>query len=425
MAPRKAHQKSRRGCVECKRRHVKCDETRPTCQRCTLSERLCTWEALRNVHESRSASSQAASETHAQSPAQPQSQSQIASRPPSPVTHAISTRPHSPSQNHGGSSSDVLITGPSDISVNMDHLELIYHFYTETCQTLVKTEDQLRRYRALVVEQGLKRPFLMHQILAFSALHLSLRRPQRQDYYRGIATALQTKALAGLTEILPQVDASNCLDVLLFSHLIGLHVFRDIFTSLKDDFNAFMEALVGCIRLLQGVNVVIRSWRDVLRRTEIGSLMDEAEDARMMQKNSLGECLPLHELMDNADLSQPSIDACQKALNKLQEFFHIENAYPEDRTSSANAIFGWLVTASTKYTELLAQKRQEALVLLAYYAVLLHRRRESWVVGNAGRRLFKALTTHLGSGWEPFLAWPRSVFHEDEDLGPTPVSTSS
>ncbi|PYH81811.1 hypothetical protein BO82DRAFT_74916 [Aspergillus uvarum CBS 121591] len=43
MRPRKAHTKSRTGCVECRRRHIKCDESRPQCKRCRNSARECAF----------------------------------------------------------------------------------------------------------------------------------------------------------------------------------------------------------------------------------------------------------------------------------------------------------------------------------------------------------------------------------------------
>ncbi|KAH7126422.1 hypothetical protein B0J13DRAFT_565480 [Dactylonectria estremocensis] len=42
---RKFHAKSRTGCVCCKRRRVKCDETRPGCTRCAKTHRRCTYES--------------------------------------------------------------------------------------------------------------------------------------------------------------------------------------------------------------------------------------------------------------------------------------------------------------------------------------------------------------------------------------------
>ncbi|RMZ77569.1 hypothetical protein DV737_g4252, partial [Chaetothyriales sp. CBS 132003] len=269
--------------------------------------------------------------------------------------------------------------GLSDPVINIDHLELLYHFYTDTCNTLNRTQDQSELYRNLVVTQGIANPFLMLQILAFSAIHLSILRPQRQEYYHSLATSLQSKAVAEFNEILPRVDATNCLPVLVFSHLIGLHVFHDIFASLKDDFNSFMDGLVGCVRLLRGINVVINTWWDVLVQSELGIIIKEAEQIRFSEKASRGECSPLRDLVQTADLSASSKEACAEALDKLQDYFDADNVYPGGSLATTSSIFAWFVTASSQYTELVDQRRPEALILLAYYALLLHRRRQSWV----------------------------------------------
>lgn len=261
----------------------------------------------------------------------------------------------------------------------------------------------------------------MQQLLACSAIHLAVLRPHRRDYYHSLATSLQSDALAGFNELLLQVDAGNCLTVLLFSHLIGLHVFHDIFNSSKGDFNSFMDGLTSCVKLLRGVNVVIRTWWDVLTQSELRSIIMEAEEVRLMTKDSLGECLPLRELVNTADLSPSSKTACEEALNALQEYFDVENAYPGEPLATSNVIFAWFVTASTQYTELVDQRRPEALVLMAFYAVLLHRRRKSWVVGDAGHRLLNSVAAHLGRRWDSWLLWPRSVVNSRTSSN-TPIS---
>ena len=46
--PKRAHKKSRRGCLNCKARKVKCDETRPLCNNCAKhysNIQACEWEA--------------------------------------------------------------------------------------------------------------------------------------------------------------------------------------------------------------------------------------------------------------------------------------------------------------------------------------------------------------------------------------------
>ncbi|THV45205.1 hypothetical protein BGAL_0517g00070 [Botrytis galanthina] len=44
--PRKGHKKSRRGCYNCKRRKVKCQETLPSCQNCARNQLSCSYPTL-------------------------------------------------------------------------------------------------------------------------------------------------------------------------------------------------------------------------------------------------------------------------------------------------------------------------------------------------------------------------------------------
>lgn len=43
--PRKGHTKSRRGCFNCKRRRIKCNERRPECQHCVKAGLQCDYPA--------------------------------------------------------------------------------------------------------------------------------------------------------------------------------------------------------------------------------------------------------------------------------------------------------------------------------------------------------------------------------------------
>src|ERR1700712_2579631 len=40
---RRAHKKSRYGCKECKQKHKRCDETRPSCINCVTFEQRCSY----------------------------------------------------------------------------------------------------------------------------------------------------------------------------------------------------------------------------------------------------------------------------------------------------------------------------------------------------------------------------------------------
>jgi hypothetical protein len=63
---------------------------------------------------------------------------------------------------------------------------------------------------------------------------------------------------------------------------------------------------------------------------------------------------------------------------------------------------------------MLSQKKPEALVVLAYFAVQLHRCTGFWIVGGAGRFLLGAVGRYLGEEWGGWLEWPRGVVYAED-----------
>ena len=379
--PRRSAPKSRAGCETCKRRHLKCNEERPVCGKCAFSNRECIYY-------------------------------RTASRP---ISLPSSSRRGPSRPVHRQTSTDVLATALSSLppsfpgASNLDHIELFYRFITDTCTSIAIDTSQVELYRSIIVQRCFKQHFLLDQILALSACHMTLERPHAASHYLDIAANQQTAALAGYRDILTRVDASNCLDVLLFSHLIALQVFWEIFTPQQEaDFGAFLERLVGWIRLLRGINLVITSWSEPLLRSDIGPIIMSSKVQQATPKESRGECSALREMLDGADLSASSIQICLASLDVLQNNFDNENMLDEPIASTHQA-FNWLVTLSEPFTDLIDQRKPEALVLLSYYAVLLHRRRNSWAVADAGCRLLGQIHQYLGKRWDRWLEWPVSV----------------
>lgn len=386
---RKSHTKSRTGCIECKRRHLKCDEERPICRKCTLSHRKCCF------------------------PGSPAGQSD---QEPHPGATGGTAGPSPRSPTHHSALADINLKLPTpqgsfDSAVNVHHIELFYHFAIDTCQTIAISSSHIDIYRRSVTERAFKQHCLLAEIVAFSACHMSLKRPDNAIFYREIASSQQICALAEFNEVLKSVDETNCLDVLLFSHLIALHAFWDIFTTIDDDLSVFLDRLLGCIRMLRGINVVIRTWWNTLVRTELGAIILNADQQQNTPKPSSQECDHLQTMIDEADISAASMGVYRESLDSLQTYFDSENAFAKSATST-HQIFAWLVVASEGYTDLLDQRRPEALVILAYFAVLLHRRNQSWVIGDAGRRLLRHIRSYLGKRWDSWLEYPLRLIEE-------------
>ncbi|KAI0869280.1 hypothetical protein GGS24DRAFT_167512 [Hypoxylon argillaceum] len=387
---RRGHTKTRTGCVECKRRHLKCDETRPICRRCTFSARSC-------VYRTHGGSTGTASRHQA-------SQTIISSASPAD--------PGSPFHSVGDGSASLLrphalvhSLGPS---ANVDHVELFHHFTTEVYKTILVEDNHTELYHRAVVERALVSSFLLDEVLAVSACHMSLKRPDRAAYYCDLAAKLQASALTGYWDTLEKIDSTNCLDIFLFSHLLALCIFWETFSLPGSDLSTLLERLIGCIRLLRGINVVLNSWFDCLVQTALGPIIIQSQKRAASEKPSQDECRGLREMLDQADLSPSSIQTCQASLDSLQTSLDYENAvnFPSASTHQA---FSWLITTTEDFTNLLDLRRPEALIILAHYATLLHRRRGSWVIGNAGHQVLFHIQGYLGKRWDRWLALPYEV----------------
>lgn len=113
---RRPHTKSRNGCMTCKRRRVKCDETRPVCRNCTNLRLECRYASTASL-------------------------------------------------------------GCADLQTM--NLRLLHHYVCVVAQTIASSGiSTLNIWQIDVPEMGFNYPFLMHAILMFSATHLAQTDPK-------------------------------------------------------------------------------------------------------------------------------------------------------------------------------------------------------------------------------------------------------
>lgn len=296
----------------------------------------------------------------------------------------------------------------------MLHLELMYAWTSGLYKTFLLSQGGTKTYAEVSFNQGLQHPFLMRQILATSALSTSLKKPERRDYYHQHAVQLQSEALSGFNLVLKDLNESNIVAAFLVSSLVGLHSFCETFSFRGEHFNDTIDAFIGCINLLRGVRSIIGDWWPFLLSTELHPILELASYKRVQGKNQSYELDALKELIQSADIGLISRKAYEETIDELEQVYasQIESRDPE-AAESANMIFAWLVLTPKEYVELLTQRRPEALVILAYYAVVLHQRRQFWAINDAGEFLISGISTHLGKHWDQWLAQPKSVLQDD------------
>ncbi|KAJ5633921.1 hypothetical protein N7528_001763 [Penicillium herquei] len=148
---RRAHTKSRHGCRNCKLRRIKCDEQQPQCKKCASFGVLCNYSSAQG------------------SDLQPAWQeAQMKTNELSFGQAVFSSKP----QILELSTFSVITVGRGHGSFTMDQESLarLNRFQTRTVYSF-GTESALNIYQNDVVQLALEHPFLMHVILAITAIH--------------------------------------------------------------------------------------------------------------------------------------------------------------------------------------------------------------------------------------------------------------
>jgi hypothetical protein len=120
------------------------------------------------------------------------------------------------------------------------------------------------------------------------------------------------------------------------------------------------------------------------------------------------ECRPLEPLSTAPHLTPYEVEAYTQSIEILQWTFDTEHvAQAVDRAT--NMISAWPIRVTNEYIDLLTQRKSEALVILAYFAVLLHYRRRVWIIADGGEHLLQCIRQELGSEYDHLVAWPIAV----------------
>ncbi|KAI1466502.1 uncharacterized protein F4812DRAFT_460773 [Daldinia caldariorum] len=386
--PRRSHQKSRAGCLECKRRHIKCDETHPACGNCTISSRQCSF---------------------------------LSSRPVLPPGYRRQAKSASPScLRYSSNASTTASVASSPISsnyepaiiqdVNMTHIELFHHCINSNFDLPPSFEDSDKAVSpAMIVDAALSSPFLMNEMLAFAALHLAHIRPEKARFYKHHAVGLQTQALSMFNREMTDVTNENCLEVLVFTWLMTLHTLCD--TTESADPHVFLDRFIHYLQIQRGVRAVTSEAWYLMLESKMGFVL--REPTRIFEAGPGSHTTELEACIHNS----PSLDiaektVCKDALDRIQWFLSRADDAKKNGTplgTSFLSLVSWPVIIEADLFRLISESKPEALLVLAYYAIPLHLCRDVWIIKDAGQLLVRSIRLHLDQRWHKWLDWPEAL----------------
>ncbi|KAJ9224538.1 transcriptional regulator family: Fungal Specific TF [Paecilomyces variotii] len=401
MPTRRPHSKSRLGCTQCKRRRIKCDEKTPRCGNCIKHNIDCVY-TLSPVNRrllTQSASTPQSSVGSPNSVSLPEAQS--------------SGLGHGSSNSQSPASDPLVILDPSvhrrDVHLTSDlhlhDLELMHHYSTVSYKTITDRESSQLVWQISVPREAVIHPFLMHGLLALSALHiLELNEnSQRRQHYIDLATTHQSMALALFRKELNDITPSNCRAMFAFSSIAAVLALAFTHTTGAEPL-PLIDEMLQIFNLLRGIHEVVQAaseWIEKIADFFPPNVVIDPLSVPQEVRDNIAALEVLNADVKRTGLSDEEKEACEHAIAELLVSF--EKIYSDLGHLIA---FRWPVIIKPLYISLLRDRQPMALVILAHYCVPLHTLGNRWWLKSWGYQLLETIYHQLDISWRDTIRWP-------------------
>lgn len=354
MSIRRPHAKSRKGCIICKARRVRCDETGPPCGRCKIRGDACEY-----------------------APA-PQSRTEAA---------ASST-----SGNQGPTSSTPArfreVVFPA--SRHLLELQLMHRWTVSTykcCCTPGSEDDEV--WLSWVPQLAIKHDYLLYGLLSLTAFETAklAHAPHRQRYielateYHGLALSSFRIQISSSVIDSDNIDAVVCMSLMLLVLAFASAQARGISSS-DDESDSMVQIVLTNVELLRGCTPIMESKQDYLLqnpyvqklkpfenlpRTPLDPRVEEAL-ASLANLNDKRITSSVHDTILQRAEQVEYWEVCKTALGLLQSMY--EKCVDEFTRGYS---LGWLNMAGDRYIKAVKDNDAVALLILMYWGVLVEK----------------------------------------------------
>ncbi|KAH8698846.1 hypothetical protein BGW36DRAFT_151350 [Talaromyces proteolyticus] len=420
---RKYHHKTRRGCLVCKQRRIKCDERKPICLNCGKKSIECSFLRLVPASVLKRYEFQVSSQ-HSLSP-------------PSDPGFALFCRP------------------------NTIDREFFTRYISHTAPTITNRENSKAIYTSVIPRLSSTNSFLGHGILAIAYGHAARTTTQPDliakyltdsAFHMNTTLSSYSQAITHLSQDnTPAVFGASVL-ICLYTFLSSAHEYEELLSpdtiNLENRDSNFLDQLILIpVRLAHGIRgIVYVFWqsREWIATSSLSPLIQRPSPLHGPERLLFWahiedqELAKLGNLWTGNSVSKQEASILSQALEHLRRTFIIStrlHAFARDaeesdtspsiegtslkdihhRLSAARlddlaSIFTWYVSIPGEFLGMLQRRNLFAVVLLAHHAILLDRAcAKKWWFCNLSSNFVSASSLILGKERRAWIEWPLKV----------------
>ncbi|KAL4937947.1 hypothetical protein BDV06DRAFT_226475 [Aspergillus oleicola] len=299
---------------------------------------------------------------------------------------------------------------PSDLAIA--DLELLHHYMINTCYTLSRVPAIQAVWHDQAPRIGFPAPFVLHAILAVSALHLGHLEPSRRATC--IAQA-RTHHDAAITAVIPNLEhlaSENPVALFLFSSLTCMFSCATVHGADEGNFLLLFEQdnLSHWVHLFRGIKAILDHGNDNLTKGVLAPIFTNGgfrsavrRDPKTLEQGQM-YVWELQQMVDNEHAHDDTLrQVYQVVLDRLACTLVVMLKPTVLETAD---VFAWVLESSDEYLDLLRRGSSTALIIFSFWCVAAKQLDWSWWAKGLARRLLGQVHAKLderGRGW---LRWP-------------------
>lgn len=294
-------------------------------------------------------------------------------------------------------------------------LELMHLYSTSTCFTMTDVEENLPTWQYDMARLAFKHEFLLHGLLALSALHMSSSTYFQDRFLGDLARNHQSLALASYIPQLRDINQENCNALFAFSAILGATSFAFLqHHEVETTSSEFITSVIDVFELLVGSTVIAVEGRTWLKNGNLACLLGphpflarETSNCSVEARASLDAVLACAEAVKSPGSSGSNTpEGCMSiyalSADQLARLFPAST----NQTVSMEKVIGWPALAGSPLISRLKKGDAIAMIILAHYGAALHISEHIWYLKGLGIRLVRAIVDIVDDEWMPYLSWP-------------------
>ncbi|KAK4901600.1 hypothetical protein LTR27_001372 [Elasticomyces elasticus] len=297
-------------------------------------------------------------------------------------------------------------------------LQLMHHYLMHTMDILAERPDMTEPNADLIVAQILEiwqvemprvaftADYCMHALLGFSALHKAHREPETASALRTSAVDHLDKALVAYREHGGPTTPENADAKFVFTWLVVLFAYA-VPPSVPP-----IDAITELFLLVKGIDTILaESWFWVSQGPFAPILTRGFQEAITLPPGGYtapdGMDFGLNHLDYMLGVDAMLLDdrrVCSLILAELKQIY--DSVLRQQGQTSVASILCFPKMDSAPFSQLIKRRVPQALVVLAYYCVLLDVLDSRWWIRGWSARVLRDIMGTLPEQWQSWIEWP-------------------